>query len=457
MNKGCQKCFVLQRRLLDCRKSFCSKSSRTLSKTRGEERRRVVVTGLGLVCPLGVGTKHVWQQLISGRCGITKITDKAGFVPKGAHSGQLDIDEWLKVVDKRSTSEESLFAVIAASEALKDSKWKPTTELEKQRTGVCIGSGIGGIKDIPVTGAILKKEGYRKVSPFFVPRILVNMPAGVVSMHFELQGPNHAAATACAAGAHAIGDAYRMIMHGDADVMVAGGAESCISPLSMAGFCKARALTTKYNDNPLEASRPFDKDRSGFVMGEGAGILVLEERTHAISRGAEIHAEILGYGMSGDAYHITAPREDGQGAYLAMSAALRDAGLQPRDISYINAHATSTPIGDAIENRAIQRLLGDHNNNDIKVSSTKGATGHLLGAAGAVEAIFTVLALKHKMAPPTLNLHSFDSPQEFTLNYVPNSPQELNPTSSSSPLIALTSSFGFGGTNACLCIGEENS
>ncbi|XP_067022054.1 3-oxoacyl-[acyl-carrier-protein] synthase, mitochondrial-like isoform X2 [Acropora muricata] len=401
--------------------------------TRGQHRR-VVVTGLGLVTPLGVGVTTVWQNLVVGKCGITRIEREdydnipakiAAFVPRGENPGKLDKSYWqseLKL-DKRSTTTEGLFAVVAAHEAIADSKWMPEDQYQRERTG------------------------YKRVNTFYVPRVLLNMPAGLISMTFGLQGPNYAVSTACAAGAHAIGDAYRMISYGDADVMVTGGVEACIVPVSMAGFCKMRALTTKFNDRPHEASRPFDSQRSGFVMGEGAGVMILEEHEHAVSRGAKIYAEIIGYGLSGDAYHITAPSEGGYGAYLAMKNALGDARLEPQDIHYINAHATSTPIGDAGENNAIKTLLGSHAKN-IKVSSVKGAIGHLLGASGAVEAIFTVLSVAEGVVPPTLNLHSVDSEEEFDLNYVPLKSQQLHAENART---ALTNSFGFGGTNASLC------
>ncbi|KAJ7391833.1 hypothetical protein OS493_016123 [Desmophyllum pertusum] len=428
------------------------------SMIRGTHRR-VVVTGLGLITPLGIGTYRVWENLLQGKCGITQIHSEdfkgipakiAAFVPRGTNPGEFDDKHWEKELrmDKRSTTTEGLFAIVAAHEALEDCKWRPTSQEQKERTGVSLGIGMTGMKDTLEAGDALNNQGYRKVSPFFVPRVLLNLPAGVISMTFGLQGPNHAVSTACAASAHAIGDAFRMIRYGDADVMIAGGVEACIMPLSMAGFCKMRALTTKFNDNPHEASRPFDSQRSGFVMGEGAGIMILEEYEHAVSRGARIYAELLGYGLSGDAYHIAAPSEGGYGAYLAMKNALRDAGLRPEDIHYINAHATSTPLGDAGENNAIKTLLESHSRN-VQVSSTKGATGHLLGAAGAVEAIFTVLSVFQGVVPPTLNLHSVDSEEEFNMNYVPLTSQQLH---AAEPRTALTNSFGFGGTNASLCI-----
>ncbi|EDO37289.1 predicted protein, partial [Nematostella vectensis] len=420
----------------------------------------------GLVTPLGSGTEYVWRRLINGACGLACISDKGsqqnmenmawhatGFVPAGTGEGEFDQTSWHK---SRSTSDEAYFAVAAAQEAFDSCGWTPATQEEKEKTGVSIGTGIGDTKGLPEMGAILKNQGYKKVGPFFVTRSLLSMSSGIVSMYFNLQGPNHAVATACAAGAHAIGDAYRMIAHGDANVMLAGGTESAITPLCMASLCKARALTTKYNDSPHEASRPFDRDRSGFVIAEGAGILVLEEHQHAVSRGAHIYAEMLGYGLSGDAHHITAPSQDGRGAYLAMSNALRDAGLSPSDIHYINAHATSTPLGDAVENRAIVRLFAnDNRQHELKISSTKGAVGHLLGAAGAVEAIFTILALKKGLCPPTLNLQNFDPEEDFQrFNYVANNAQPLTTDPSTTRLVALTNSFGFGGTNACLCIGQ---
>ncbi|XP_078376307.1 3-oxoacyl-[acyl-carrier-protein] synthase, mitochondrial-like isoform X2 [Oculina patagonica] len=401
--------------------------------------RRVVVTGLGLITPLGIGTNIVWENLLQGKCGITQIHSQdfkgipakiAAFVPRGTNPGEFDESHWEKKlkVDRRSTTIEGLFAIVTTHEAFEDCKWRPTTQEQKERTGVSVGMGITGLTDTLENGGALNKQGYRKVSPFYVPRVLLNLPAGVVSMTFGLQGPNHAVCTACAASAHAIGDAFRMIRYGDADVMVAGGVEACIIPVAMAGFCKMRALTTKFNDYPQEASRPFDSQRSGFVMGEGAGIMILEEYEHAVSRGARIYAELLGYGLSGDAYHITAPSEGGYGAYLAMKNALRDAG-------------------DAGENNAIKTLLESHSKN-VQVSSTKGATGHLLGAAGAVEAIFTVLSVSQGVVPPTLNLHSVDSEEEFNMNYVPLTSQ---PFHAPEPRTALTNSFGFGGTNASLC------
>lgn len=428
-----------------------------------KSQRRVVVTGLGLVTPLGIGTAKVWENLLQGKCGITKIHDEdfkgipakiAAFVPRGTNPGEFEDKHWeTKLnVDRRSTTTEGLFALVAAYEALEDCKWKPIMQEQKERTGVSIGMAMTGLKDILQEGNALNNQGYRRVSPFFVPRVLLNLPAGVVSMTFGLQGPNHAVSTACAASAHAIGDAFRLIRHGDADVMVAGGVEACILPLAMAGFCKMRALTTKFNDNPHESSRPFDRERSGFVMGEGAGVMILEEYDHAVSRGARLYAELVGYGLSGDAYHITAPSEGGHGAYLAMKNALKDADLKPEDVNYINAHATSTPLGDAGENSAIKTLLGQHSRN-VQVSSTKGAVGHLLGAAGAVEGIFTVLAIHHGVVPPTLNLHNVDS-KEFNLNYVPLTSQTLN-GASERRRTALTNSFGFGGTNASLCFASS--
>lgn len=430
---------------------------RCVNVTRGQHRR-VVVTGLGLVTPLGVGVTTVWQNLVVGKCGITRIESEdydnipakiAAFVPRGENPGRLDESYWqseLKL-DKRSTTTEGLFAVVAAHEAIADCKWMPEDQYQRERTGVSVGMGMAGLSDTLDAGDALNKKGYKRVNTFYVPRVLLNMPAGLISMTFGLQGPNYAVSTACAAGAHAIGDAYRMISYGDADVMVTGGVEACIVPVAMAGFCKMRALTTKFNDRPHEASRPFDSQRSGFVMGEGAGMMILEEHEHAVSRGAKIYAEIIGYGLSGDAYHITAPSEGGYGAYLAMKNALRDARLEPQDIHYINAHATSTPIGDAGENNAIKTLMGSHAKN-IKASSVKGAIGHLLGASGAVEAIFTVLSVAEGVVPPTLNLHSVDSEEEFDLNYVPLKSQQLHAENART---ALTNSFGFGGTNASLC------
>ncbi|EDV28198.1 uncharacterized protein TRIADDRAFT_21737 [Trichoplax adhaerens] len=429
---------------------------RKLSTSVNISSRRVVVTGLGLVTPLGVGTEIAWKRLVDGACGITSIDSSlvrvihkmVGRVPRGEDSYQFKADDWIGRGDKLTMTEGMIFAIAAAQQALKDADWMPENEEDRERTGVCIGTGMAGLDDISNTSSLLNTQGYRKVSPYFVPRILINMAAGHVSMKFGFQGPNHAVSTACTTGAHAIGDGFRFIKYGDADVIVAGGSEASISPLSIAGFCRARALSTKYNNCPSAASRPFDRDRDGFVMGEGAGILVLEEYSHAKKRNANIYAEILGYGLSGDAFHITSGRPDGKGALLCMERALREASININKVKYINAHATSTPVGDAIENKAIKSLFGS-NSKALKVSSNKGSIGHLLGAAGAVEAIFTILAIKHSIAPPTLNLHNLHPEKDFDLNYVPLQAQEL--TANNESLVALTNSFGFGGTNASLC------
>ncbi|KAI8140629.1 thiolase-like protein [Fennellomyces sp. T-0311] len=416
--------------------------------------RRVVVTGLGLVSPVGVGVQHAWSNLLKGHCGITSLADKPGFeqlpvriaalVPEGPkEKGEFTSKEWLDRGDERVMAPFTQYAIAAARQALTDAEWIPEKDADKERTGVCIGSGMGSFDDIVSTAVSYSTAGYRKVSPMFVPRILINMAAGHLTMKYGFMGPNHAASTACTTGAHSIGDAMRFIQYGDADVMVAGGTEACVHPLAIAGFAKAKSLAAQYNDNPTEASRPFDGDRSGFVMGEGAGIVVLEELEHAKQRGARIYAEITGYGLSGDANHMTAPPADGAGAVKSMRRALAVAKLSPADVGYVNAHATSTPVGDAAENRAIKTVFDGHWDK-VNVSSTKGATGHLLGAAGSVEAIFTILSLHNGVLPPTLNLHKPD--EEFNLNYVPLVPQEHKEIRA-----ALTNSFGFGGTNASLC------
>ncbi|KAG2185527.1 hypothetical protein INT44_002320 [Umbelopsis vinacea] len=420
--------------------------------------RRVVVTGLGLVTPLGTGVKTVWENIINSKCGIVSLKDRPGFselpvnigaaVKEGPLSeGGFTASEWLDRGDDRTTALFTRYAIASAKQALQDAGWSPQTEEEKERTGVCLGSGMGSLDDLYTTSTVYSTSGYKKVSPMFVPKILINMAAGHLTMKFGFKGPNHAASTACTTGAHSIGDAMRFIQFNDADVMIAGGSEACIHPLAIAGFCKAKSLAAAYNENPEESSRPFDKDRSGFVIGEGSGVVVLEEYEHAKRRGANIYAEIKGYGLSGDAHHMTAPPENGQGAALAMKRALGHAKLTAADIDYVNAHATSTPQGDVAENRAIKSIFDGHWDN-ISVSSTKGATGHLLGAAGAVEAIFTILALKNNVLPPTLNLHGFSN-DEFNLNYVPLVAQEGKEIRA-----ALTNSFGFGGTNASLCFAK---
>ncbi len=413
--------------------------------------RRVVVTGIGLVSPFGVGAEHGWRELLSGKSAASRVTafDVADFACKIAHSiprgdgsdGTFNPEAYLEPKELRKIGDFILYGIAAADEALKDSGWEPKTEDEKCATGVMIGSGIGGIDGIAQNAVLLKERGPRRISPFFIPGNIINLVSGQVSIRHGLKGPNHAVVTACSTGAHAIGDAARLIIFGDADVMLAGGAEAPVTPLSLAGFAACRALSTDRNDTPETASRPYDRDRDGFVMGEGAGVLVLEELEHAKARGAKIYAEITGYGLTGDAHHITAPAEDGDGAFRCMTAALKRAGLVPADIDYINAHGTSTPLGDEIELRAIERLLGDAASGVI-MSSTKSSIGHLLGAAGAVEAIFSVLAMRDQVAPPTLNL---DNPSVKTkIDLVPHTKREKNID------VALSNSFGFGGTNGTL-------
>lgn len=411
-------------------------------------RRRVVVTGLGVVSPLGTGSELVWTNILKGKCGIVALNDEeyinlpcrlAGLIPREKDG---IVEKALSKSTLKSMAPATSLALVATSEALKDANWTPKSEHCKEMTGVAIGMGMIDLNDVCITNEALK-VGYNKVSPFFVPRILPNMAAGHISIKYGFRGPNHSVSTACATGAHSIGDAFRFIKNGDADVMVCGGAEACISPLAIAGFCRLRALSTSFNGEPHKASRPFDKKRDGFVMGEGAAILVLEEYEHAFKRSAKMYAEILGYGLSGDASHITTPREDGSGAMLSMARALKDGNLQKEDITYINAHATSTPIGDGIESTAIKSLFKEHALK-ISVSSTKGAHGHLLGAAGNLEAMFTILSCYHGVLPPTLNL---DDPVD-DLCYVAKNAKKWD----HEKRIALKNSFGFGGTNASLCI-----
>jgi len=410
-----------------------------------------------MVSPLASGVEESWKRLLAGESGAGTIanfdashlaTTYACEVPRGDGSdGTFNADDWMEPKDQRKVDPFIIFAVAAADMALADAGWAPEADEDQYRSGVLIGSGIGGLSSIAETAVLIKEKGPRRVSPFFIPSSLINLASGQVSIKHGLKGPNHAVVTACSTGAHAIGDAARLIMLGDADVMVAGGAEAPISEIGVAGFNACKALSTKRGDDPQAASRPFDEDRDGFVMGEGAGIVVLEEREHAIARGATIHAEVLGYGMSGDAYHITAPAADGDGGFRSMSAALKNAGLQPGDLDYINAHGTST-MADVIELGAVERLLGDAASG-ATMSSTKSATGHLLGAAGAVEAIFSILAIRDQVAPPTINL---DTPAVQTK--LDLAPKEAR---SRKVAYALSNSFGFGGTNASVIFGRGDS
>lgn len=412
--------------------------------------RRVVVTGLGLVTPLGNGVKTNWERLLAAQSGIRRVesfdvsdlpAQIAGVVPRGTNPGELDLDSVASAKDRRRMDDFIVYGLAAATEAVLDSGWLPEDEESRERTGVMIGSGIGGLPNIADGALTLEKSGPRRISPFFIPAALINLVSGHVSIRYGFKGPNHAVVTACATGAHAIGDAARLIMFDDADVMVAGGAEAAVHRLGLAGFAAARALSTGFNDRPTEASRPWDKERDGFVMGEGAGIVVLEELEHAKKRGAKIYGEVIGYGMSGDAHHITAPAEDGNGGFRAMVAALKRAGVTVEDIDYINAHGTSTPLGDEIELSAVKRLFREHAYK-LSMSSTKSAVGHLLGAAGAVEAIFSLLAIRDQIVPPTLNLHN--PSESCDIDLVPLKAKERKVD------VVLSNSFGFGGTNASL-------
>lgn len=415
--------------------------------------RRVVVTGLGMVTPLACGVEETWSRLIAGQSGAGPITrfDASGVttkyaceIPRGdGTNGTFNPDDWMAPKDQRKVDEFILYAMAAADQAVKDAGWQPEDEESRERTGVMIGSGIGGLSTIAETAVLIKEKGAKRVSPFFIPASLINLASGQVSIRYGFKGPNHSVVTACATGAHAIGDAARLIMLGDADVMVAGGAESPISEIGIAGFNACKALSTAAED-PVKASRPWDTDRDGFVMGEGAGVVVLEEYEHAKARGAKIYAEVLGYGLSGDAYHITAPASDGDGGFRAMKAAVARAGISPGDIDYINAHGTST-MADTIELGAVERFLGNAAAT-ATMSSTKSAIGHLLGAAGAVEAIFCILAIRDQVAPPTLNL---DNPAaEATIDLAPKVAVKRKID------VALSNSFGFGGTNASLIVGK---
>ncbi|MGH1446803.1 MAG: beta-ketoacyl-ACP synthase II [Cognatishimia sp.] len=416
--------------------------------------RRVVITGLGLVTPLACGVEESWSRILDGKSGAGPITrfdaervatKYACEVPLGDGSdGSFNADDWMEPKERRKVDDFILYGIAAAEQAVKDSGWMPEDDESLERTGVMIGSGIGGLNSIAETAVLLKERGPRRVSPFFIPGALINLISGQVSIRYGFKGPNHAVVTACSTGAHAIGDASRLIKAGDADVMVAGGAEAAISEIGIAGFNACKALSTKRADDPQAASRPYDADRDGFVMGEGAGVVILEEYEHAKARGAKIYAEVLGYGLSGDAYHITAPSENGEGGERSMRAALKNAGLTPADVDYINAHGTST-MADTIELGAVERMMGDAASK-VTMSSTKSATGHLLGAAGAIEAIFSILAIRDQVAPPTINL---DNPAvETKVDLAPNAKveREIN--------VALSNSFGFGGTNASVVFGK---
>jgi 3-oxoacyl-[acyl-carrier-protein] synthase II len=415
--------------------------------------RRVVITGLGLVTPLACGVEDSWSRLLAGKSGAGPITKFkvddlpariACAVPRGdGTDGTFNPDQWLDPKEQRRVDDFILFGLAAAQQAVTDSGWEPKTEEDRERTGVLIGSGIGGLEGIEQASILVHEKGPRKLSPFFIPGRLINLISGYASIRFGYKGPNHAVVTACATGAHAIGDAARLIMFDDADVMLAGGAEAAICRIGFAGFAACRALSTGFNDTPEKASRPYDKDRDGFVMGEGAGVVMLEEYEHAKARGAKIYAEVSGYGLSGDAHHITAPAEDGNGGFRAMQMALKRAELTPSDIDYVNAHGTSTPLGDEIELKAVERLFGNASAT-MSMSSTKSSIGHLLGAAGAVEAIFSTLAIRDQIVPPTINL---DNPSVDTkLDLVPHKAKKREVKA------ALSNSFGFGGTNASLIL-----
>ena len=422
-----------------------------MGQTKITGLRRVVITGLGMVTPLGGNVEFTWKRLLEGQSGIRAIETfdvsdisckvAAQIVRGDGTDGTFNPDQWLDGKDQRKVDDFILYALAAASQALTDANWKPESYEDQTRTGVLIGSGIGGLNGIAESGIILKERGPRRLSPFFIPGRLINLASGYVSIMHGLKGPNHAVVTACSTGAHAVGDAGRLIAFGDADVMVAGGTESPVFRLSLAGFAACKALSSNFNDTPSKASRPYDKDRDGFVMGEGAGCLVLEEYEHAKARGAHIYAELVGYGLSGDAYHITSPAPDGDGAFRGMKAALNRADISMEDVDYVNAHGTSTPMGDDIELKAVERLAGQGAAN-LTMSSTKSSIGHLLGAAGAVEAIFSILAIRDQIAPPTLNL---DNPST-------NSKIDLVPHHAKKKKIdgVLSNSFGFGGTNASL-------
>jgi 3-oxoacyl-[acyl-carrier-protein] synthase II len=415
--------------------------------------RRVVVTGLGMVTPLGCGVEPTWQRLLAAESGIKRIekfevsdisSQIAGQIPLGDGSnGTFNPDQWMEPKEQRKVDDFIVYAMCAATQALNDAGWHPRQYEDQITSGVLIGSGIGGVEGIAETAIVLRDKGPRRVSPFFIPGRIINLASGYVSIAHSLKGPNHAVVTACSTGAHAIGDAGRLVALGDADVMVAGGTESPVNRISVAGFAACRALSTGFNDAPERASRPYDRDRDGFVLAEGAGAVVLEEYEHAKRRGARVYGELIGYGLSGDAYHITAPAEDGDGAYRCMQAAMRRAGISPEQIDYINAHGTSTPLGDEIELKAVERLVGNAAGH-ISMSSTKSSIGHSLGATGTVEAIFCLLAIRDQVVPPTINL---DNPSVATaIDLVPHHARK-RPVN-----IALSNSFGFGGTNASLIL-----
>ena len=420
----------------------------------GAAMRRVVVTGLGIVTPLACGVEETWARLLDGQSGAGTITrfdashlatTYACQIPRGAGSdGTFNPDDWMAPKEQRKVDDFILYGMAAADQAVRDAGWTPDDDEDRLRTGVMIGSGIGGLSSIADTAVLLKEKGPRRVSPFFIPSALINLVSGQVSIRYGFKGPNHAVVTACSTGAHAIGDAARLIALDDADVMIAGGAESPICEIGIAGFNACKALSTKRGDDPKAASRPYDADRDGFVMGEGAGVVVLEEYEHAKARGAKIYAEVLGYGLSGDAYHITAPSEDGEGGERSMRAALKRAGLEPSAVDYINAHGTST-MADTIELGAVERMMGQAASK-ATMSSTKSAIGHLLGAAGAVEAIFSILAIRDQVAPPTINLDNPDVTPKLDLAPNTKREREIN--------VALSNSFGFGGTNASLVLGK---
>lgn len=416
--------------------------------------RRVVITGLGLITPLASGVEESWTRILNGESGASDITrfdpsrvltKYACEVPLGDGSnGTFLAEDWMEPKDRRKVDDFILYGIAAAEQAVKDAGWAPEDKESLLRTGVMIGSGIGGLNSIANTAMLIHEKGPRRVSPFFIPGALINLISGQVGIRFGFKGPNHSVVTACSTGAHAIGDAARLIMTDDADVMVAGGAEAAISEIGIAGFNACKALSTKWFDDPKAASRPYDKDRDGFVMGEGAGVVILEEYGHAITRGAKIYAEVIGYGLSGDAYHITAPSDDGEGGERAMRAALKKADLEPNAVDYVNAHGTST-MADVIELKAVERMMGEESSK-LTMSSTKSATGHLLGAAGAIEAIFSILAIRDQVAPPTINLDKLDV--ETPIDLAPNKKREREIK------VALSNSFGFGGTNACVAFGK---